>query len=123
VNSSNPIESILRDAFEDVALLVGGAASLHQLEDQLVRTLIRRLDHIRSRALDRLARTTYRATRTSRPGRPCPLHPAIEGFLLRNTDGRDRGVTEPRCAVDGAHPTGDSVAGEDRTPGTMKGGA
>jgi hypothetical protein len=81
VNSSNPIESIIQDAFEDVALLIGGAASLHQLEDPLVRILIRRLDHVRSRALARLARTDSSATRASKSGKPCPLHPAVELYL------------------------------------------
>jgi hypothetical protein len=123
VSSSNQIESIMQDAFEDVALLIGGAASLHQLEDQLVRILIRRLDHVRSRALARLALTNHRANRASMPGKPCPLHPAIEGFLLRNLDGCDHGLMGPRCAEDCAHQPNDGVAGEDTTSDATKGGA
>jgi hypothetical protein len=123
VSSSNQIESIMQDAFEDVALLIGGAASLHQLEDQLVRILIRRLDHVRSRALARLALTNHRANRASMPGKPCPLHPAIEGFLLRNIDSCDHGAMEPRCSNDCAHQPSDAMADEHRTPGTTKRGA
>ena len=48
VSSSSEMESILREVFEDVALLIGGAASLHVLEDGLVRSLIRGLGRVRS---------------------------------------------------------------------------
>jgi hypothetical protein len=123
MSSSNPIESIIQDAFEDVALLIGGAASLHQLEDPLVRILIRRLDHVRSRALARVALTGSSATPASKPGKPWRLHPAIEGFLLRNRDGHDAGGMEPRCTNDRAHQPNDGIAGEDMTSGATKGGA
>jgi hypothetical protein len=109
VSSSNPIESIIQDAFEDVALLIGGVASLHQLDDQLVRTLIRRLDHVRSRALARLAQTDNHASQASKPAKPYRLHPAIEGFLRRAVGG-DPGLTGPRCADDGANRPNDGAA-------------
>jgi hypothetical protein len=91
MRSSREIESIIRDAFEDVALLIGGAATLHQLDDPLVRTLIRRLDHVRSRALARLALADAQTRPAPKPEKPYPLHPAIEAFLARrriacNTD-------------------------------------
>jgi hypothetical protein len=81
--SPDLIEGVFRDAFEDVALLIGGAAALHRLKDDLVRTLVRRLDRVRARALSRLAR----AADEQLPERPHRLHPAVEGFLQRNRCG------------------------------------
>jgi hypothetical protein len=83
--SSHEIESIFLDAFEDVALLIGGATTLHQLDDGLVRTLIRRLDRVRSRALSRLTRAGDRVTSEPVLERPHHLHPAIEIFLQGNS--------------------------------------
>jgi hypothetical protein len=120
VRSSNPIESIIQDAFEDVALLIGGAASLHQLEDQLVRTIIRRLDHVRARALARLALTDNSLTRTSKAGKPYRLHPAIEEFLLRNLDRCDPELTGPRRPEDCPHQPNDGATSEGSA---TKGGA
>jgi hypothetical protein len=85
---------IIQDAFEDVALLIGGAASLHQLENQLVRTLMRRLDHVRTRALARLEQVDASASRPANSGRPYHLHPAIEGFLRRQHGGHQPGLSE-----------------------------
>jgi hypothetical protein len=51
VSSASEIEAIFRDAFEDVALLIGGTPSLHGREDQVVRTPMRRLGGVRSRVL------------------------------------------------------------------------
>jgi hypothetical protein len=84
MTSSQEIEAIVRDAFEDVALLIGGATTLHHLDDDVVRTLIRRLDRVRSRALDRLGQGRVQATSVPLSARPYRLHPAVEGFLRRN---------------------------------------
>src|SRR5262245_37044489 len=51
VSSASEIEANFRDAFEDVALLIGGTPSLHGREDQVVRTPMRRLGGVRSRVL------------------------------------------------------------------------
>jgi hypothetical protein len=88
VTSASDIESIFRDAFEDVALLISGAASLHRLEDRVVRTLIRRLEGVRSRALGRLARADGCCTPAPVAHAPQPLHPVIERFLRRDHSGR-----------------------------------
>jgi len=82
------IEAIVREAFEDVALLIGGAAALHQLEDGLVRTMIRRLTRVRAQALSRLAQVGGPAAGDPAPDRPHRLHAAVEGFLQRNSRGR-----------------------------------
>ena len=50
-DSAPPTESLVRAALDDIALLVGGAAALHQLEDDLVWTLTKRMDRIRVRLL------------------------------------------------------------------------
>ena len=47
-------EAIFRDAFDDVALVVGGVANLHSLDDDLIWTLMKRLDRIRVRLLRNL---------------------------------------------------------------------
>jgi hypothetical protein len=87
VSSSNQIETIIRDAFEDVALLIGGVTTLHHLDDDVVRILIRRLDGVRSRALVRLSQAGDQAGSRLLSQCPCGLHPAIEWFLQRNMCG------------------------------------
>jgi hypothetical protein len=88
VDRLTAIDAIVRDAFEDVALLISATATLHHLDDQLVRTLVRRLGRVRERALHRLTRIDGRAGEARSPGRPCPLHPAVEGFLSRDQRAR-----------------------------------
>ena len=46
-----PAEPLVRAAMDDIALVVGGAAALHRLDDDLVWTLMKRLDRIRVRLL------------------------------------------------------------------------
>jgi hypothetical protein len=87
VSSSDAVEAIVRDAFEDVALLIGGAAALHRLEDGVVQTLVRRLDRVRARALSRLTRAGGGAAGEPAPEWPHRLHPAVEGFLQRSRCG------------------------------------
>jgi hypothetical protein len=54
MKTAEVIDRLFRDAFEDVALLIGGTAAVHRLRDDLVRTLVRRLDGVRQRTLARL---------------------------------------------------------------------
>jgi hypothetical protein len=77
------VDAIVCDAFEDMALLISAAATSHHLDDQLVRTLVRRLGRVRERALYRLTRICGRAGKTASPEQPYPLHPAVESFLSR----------------------------------------
>jgi hypothetical protein len=78
------IEDIFRDAFEDVALLIGGVATIYHIRDDLVWTLFRRLDRVRSRALARLSCDGYRDLGALAPGRPQRSHAAVEQFLQQN---------------------------------------
>ena len=47
-------ELLVRDAFDDIALLVGGVAAIHNLDDDLLWTLMKRLDRIRVKLLRNL---------------------------------------------------------------------
>jgi hypothetical protein len=44
-------EGLLREAFDDIALVIGGVAVIHHLDDDLIWTLMKRLDRIRVRLL------------------------------------------------------------------------
>jgi len=73
-------ENIVRDAFDDVAIVIGGAAASYQLEDDLLWTLMSRLDRIRIRTLHRLSAGGPATATTAVPR----LHPAVDQFLARN---------------------------------------
>jgi hypothetical protein len=88
VNSVQVTERILRDAFEDVALLLGATATTHRLRDGLLWALFRRLERVRERTFRRLEREAR--TRGPSPTRAHTTHPAVEQFLQRN---RSRGGT------------------------------
>lgn len=77
-------EAIVRDAFDDVALVVGGVAVLHNLDDDLVWTLMKRLDRIRVRPLRSLKGSSAREEFEPNPGRPPRTHAAVDEFLSHN---------------------------------------
>ena len=80
----NP-ESLVREAFDDIAILIGGAASYH-LEDDLLWTMMTRLDRIRVRVLRDL-KGQLRGSEVKTPSAKLPrVHPAIDEFLLRNRE-------------------------------------
>lgn len=82
----NP-ESLVRGALDDIALIVGGAAALHQLDDDLVWTVMKRLDRVRVRLLRDLKGLTSRGQPEPAPARPPRVHAAVEEFLVRNRSG------------------------------------
>jgi len=84
-SEANP-ESLVRGALDDIALIVGGAAALHQLDDDLVWTVIKRLDRIRVRLLRDLRCLTPDTVEQS-PTQAPRVHAAVEQFLLRNRAG------------------------------------
>jgi hypothetical protein len=47
---ANP-ESLVRESLDDIALVIGGAAALHHIDDNLVWSVMKRLDRIRIRLL------------------------------------------------------------------------
>ncbi len=77
-------ESLLREAFDDIALVGGGVAVIHHLDDDLIWTLMKRLDRIRVRLLRDLKGLSPRGDfEPSLPKAP-RVHAAVEEFLLRN---------------------------------------
>ena len=85
--SAQPTESLVRAALDDIALLVGGAAALHQLEDDLVWTLTKRMDRIRVRLLRDLKGLGHRDELEPKTTKPPRVHAAVEEFLIRNRAG------------------------------------
>jgi hypothetical protein len=72
---------------DDVALIVGGAATLHKLEDDLVWTVMKRLDRVRVRLLRDLSGLMSLGQPEPTPAQPPRMHPAVEEFLVRNRAG------------------------------------
>ena len=87
IDSVPPTESLVRAALDDIALLVGGAAALHQLEDDLVWTLTKRMDRIRVRLLRDLKGLGHRDELEPKTTKPPRVHAAVEEFLIRNRAG------------------------------------
>ncbi len=77
-------EALVRDAFDDIALLVGSIAALHNLDDDLLWTLMKRLDRIRVKLLRNLLGGTAREDFEPAPLRPPRTHAAVDEFLARN---------------------------------------
>lgn len=80
-------ETLIRDSFDDIALLVGSAASIYNLDDDILWTVMKRLDRIRVRLLRNLSGVTGREDFEPTPARPPRTHPAVDEFLARNHSG------------------------------------
>jgi hypothetical protein len=77
-------ESLLREAFDEIALVIGGGAVAHGIDDDLTWTLMERLDRIRVRLLRDLKRIPLKDLFDPRFTWPPRVHPAVEAFLGRN---------------------------------------
>src|SRR6516225_7541609 len=77
-------EVLVRDAFDDIALLVGSVAALHNIDDDLLWTLMKRLDRIRVKLLRNLLGGTAREDFEPAALRPPRTHAAVDEFLARN---------------------------------------
>ncbi len=79
--------TLLRDAFDDIALTIGRAALVHSIDDDLTWSLLARIDRIRIRLLQELSRLPSKDL--FEPGSVCQprVHPAVEAFLFRNQPG------------------------------------
>jgi hypothetical protein len=86
MSAPGKVEAVMRDAFDEVALLIGGTAAVHHWQDVLVWSLLQRLDRVRVRALARLPPGQPPATPQPEAD-PRPAHPAVEAFLRRNRQG------------------------------------
>lgn len=80
-------ESLVREAFNDVALVIGGVAVLHHLDDDLTWTLMKRLDRIRVRLLRDLKGISRREDYQPATAQPPRVHAAVDEFLVRNRAG------------------------------------
>lgn len=81
------VDSLVREAMADVALVIGSAAALHQLDDDLVWTVMKRLDRIRIRLLRELKGLAPREEYEPGGARPPRIHAAVDEFLVRNRAG------------------------------------
>ena len=75
-------ETVMLDAFDEVALLLSGTGAARGWDDGLIRSLLRRLDRLRRRALSALEGVSACAP-ASRGEGPDRVHPAAERFLRR----------------------------------------
>jgi len=76
--------ALLREAFDDIALVIGGAAVLHRIDDDLTWTLLARIDRIRMRLLEELKGLQAKDLFEPRNAWPPRGHPAVDAFLTRN---------------------------------------
>ena len=85
--AKSDIESLVRQSFDDIALVVGGAAVIHHLDDDLTWTLMKRLDRIRVRLLRDLKGISHRDDFEPAVAKPPRVHAAVDEFLVRNRAG------------------------------------
>jgi hypothetical protein len=85
--ATNNTESLVRATFDDIAFLIGGVAVIHNLDDDLTWTLMKRLDRIRVRLLRDLKGITRRDDFESSAAQPPRVHAAVDEFLARNRTG------------------------------------
>ncbi|MBN2566027.1 MAG: hypothetical protein JXB46_09995 [Candidatus Eisenbacteria bacterium] len=79
------VRELITDLFEEEALVIGGMAAVHGLDDETIWRVVRNIDVIRGRILCRLEAKAGITEPASPPCRPEPrteLHPAVEDFLL-----------------------------------------
>lgn len=74
---------LLLDLFEEEALVIGGLAAVHGLEDELVWRIMRNLDVILDKSLRRLDSSEGSPGKSDGDGLNAKPHPAIEDFLLK----------------------------------------
>jgi len=73
---------LVDDLFEEEALVLGGIAAVHRVDDEIVWRLVKNLDAIRRKTLRRIE---GRSAADAGPSGCCDLrpHPAIEDFLIK----------------------------------------
>lgn len=77
------VRDLINDLFEQEALVIGGLVAIHKVDDDLVWRLIRNIDAIRRKFLQRLEEKDPDDDGGGPPRRPnLNPHPAIEEFLL-----------------------------------------
>lgn len=79
-------ENLVREAFNDIALVIGGVAAIHHLDDDLTWTLMKRLDRIRVRLLRDLKGISRSDSFEVSAAKPPRVHASVEEFLVRNRE-------------------------------------
>ena len=79
----NDVSEPVNDLCEEMALAIGGMAAVHDLDDELVWSLINRLEMTRSKILHRLSNRDSADQDQPGMGSVFRPHPAIEDFLLK----------------------------------------
>ena len=75
---------LILDVFEEEALVIGGLAAVHGIDDDLVWRVMRSLDVILAKSLRRLeSSNTAGPDKENRENVSTKPHPAIEDFLLK----------------------------------------
>jgi hypothetical protein len=72
---------LILDLFEEQALVIGGLVAVHEVDDDLVWRLMKNLDVIAGKAIDRL--NDQKSEKNPDPPVSSKPHPAIEEFLLK----------------------------------------
>jgi len=72
---------VVKEAFDDVALLIGSVAAARKLPDDLIQVLLGRLHRIREQTLRRICDGHAKSTQRDEAVPP-RIHPAVEDFLL-----------------------------------------
>jgi len=81
--SKAEVKDLIRDLFEEEALVLGGLVAVHKVEDDVVWRLVKNIDVIRRKVLRRLDDQGPDDEGGGPPRRPnLKPHPAIEDFLL-----------------------------------------
>ena len=86
----NP-EALVRKTFEDIALIIGSAVTLHQLDDDLAWSVMKRLDRVRIQLFRDLRGASAADQRQPKSPDTPRLHAAVEEFLVRNRAGAGDG--------------------------------
>ncbi len=81
MNEKQYLRGLLRDLFEEEALIIGGLVATLGVNDEFVWRLMKNLDGLRERIFARVEQLGIRHTAASAP-KTSP-HPAIETFLDR----------------------------------------
>lgn len=82
--TSETAREIVLDLFEEEALIIGGLAAIHELEDDLVWRLMQNLDVLLGKTLERLQDRDQPSNPNGNTKPPnIKPHPAIEEFLAK----------------------------------------
>lgn len=79
---THPMRDLLDGAFEELALVLGGAFAVHQVGDEAVWQIMKGVESVHGKAVSMLDGMAPKASRT--PDRsPYEPHPAVEAMLRK----------------------------------------